>query len=395
MTIACKHVIDTEELSALNDSLVSVLLSIDSRIQNLEGILFLLSIISLELTTVGVFKQTHIDVQARLGNFAFGIVRPYIFHTYCDTHHFSSIMQFQLSYGDIKRIPIQNSFGTWVDEDEANAVGKAPLTLSAIKAQASHVPLATLKYGIQDAFHSTNYYEFEPARLRRTSHPIQGTWTGHCSRTEGDEVINYILRISFRLSSDLKQLIGKGEDFSTTFSVEGRVKRSPTGYNLDFSIVDDDELPKTASGTFDPANDVITMAWSDRRKKDNPDEPYYRPFQLRRTPPSLLRYRYSPREFSEDPVRSRWAFACNAALHQAQEKLWSRKFFEARFQERKRFVELTTRSLIVSMGLTPQRPLTPAETGELEYLRRDLNPSEARFYHALSSFEIQKLPWHP
>ncbi|KIM45643.1 hypothetical protein M413DRAFT_344967 [Hebeloma cylindrosporum] len=359
ITIACKHVIDTEELSALNESLVSVLLSIDSRIQNLEG----------------VFKQTHIDVQARLGNFAFGI--------------------FQLSYGDIKRVPIQNSFGTWVDEDEANAVGKAPLTLSAIKAQAAHIPLAVLKYGIQDAFHSTNYHEFEPAKLRRTSHPIQGTWTGHCSRTEDGEVINYILRTSFRISSDLKQLIGKGEDFSTTFNIEGRVKRSPTGYNFDFSIVDDDELSKTASGTFDPVNDVITIAWSDRRKKDNPDEPYYQLFQLRRTPPSLLRYRYSPHEFSEDPVRSRWAFACNAALHQAQEKLWSRRFFEARFQERKRFVELTTRSLIVNMGLTPQRPLTPAETGELEYLRRNLNPSEARFYHALSSFEIQKLPWHP
>jgi len=40
MTIACKHVVDTEELSALNESLVSVLLSIDSRIQNLEGIWF-------------------------------------------------------------------------------------------------------------------------------------------------------------------------------------------------------------------------------------------------------------------------------------------------------------------------------------------------------------------
>jgi hypothetical protein len=88
MTIACKHVIDTEELFALNESLVSVLLCIDSRIQNLEGILFLLSIISLELMTVGVFKQTHIDVQARLGNFAFGIVRSYIFHTYCVTYHF-------------------------------------------------------------------------------------------------------------------------------------------------------------------------------------------------------------------------------------------------------------------------------------------------------------------
>lgn len=82
MTVACKHVLDTEELSTLNESLVSILVSIDSRIQNLEGILYPLSIISHELTTAGIFKQTHIDVQARLGNFAFGIVRFCIFHTY-------------------------------------------------------------------------------------------------------------------------------------------------------------------------------------------------------------------------------------------------------------------------------------------------------------------------
>ena len=81
MTIACKHVVDTEELSVLNESLVSVLLSIDSRIQNLEGIWFLLLITFLGLTAIGVFKQTHLDVQARLGNFAFGIVRSHFFQT--------------------------------------------------------------------------------------------------------------------------------------------------------------------------------------------------------------------------------------------------------------------------------------------------------------------------
>ncbi|KDR67823.1 hypothetical protein GALMADRAFT_129997 [Galerina marginata CBS 339.88] len=360
INIACKHVVDTEEFSILNESLVSILLSIDYRVQNLEA----------------VFKQTHLDVQARLGNFAFGI--------------------FQLSYGDIKRLPIQNSFGTWVDEDEGKTRGKELITLPIIKAKVAHIPLAILKYGIQDGFHSTDYYEFEPARLRRTAHAIQGTWTGHCSRTEGEEVITYVLRVSFRMSADHRKLKGKGEDFATTFELEGHVNKTRTGYTFEFSLVDDDdEFSKTGSGSLDVANDIITMSWSDRRKKENPDEPYYQPFQLRRTPPSLVRYRYTPHQFDEDPARSRWAFACGAALHQAQEKLWSRRFFQARFAERKRFVELTTRSLIVSMGLTPQKPLNPTESGELEYLRRELNPSEARFYQALSAFEIQKLPWHP
>jgi hypothetical protein len=51
--------------------------------------------------------------------------------------------------------------------------------------------------------------------------------------------------------------------------------------------------------------------------------------------------------------------------------------------------------MIVRMQLTPQIPLSMVEEGELDYLRRTLDPSEARFYQALAEFEIQKLPWHP
>ncbi|CAA7260803.1 unnamed protein product [Cyclocybe aegerita] len=303
MMLGCKHVLDTEELATLNESLVSVLLLVDYCVQNLEA----------------VFKQTHLDVQACLSNFAFGI--------------------FQLSYGDIKRVPIQNSFATWVDEDENTT--KEVITPLSIKTKISRIPLAILKY------------------------------------------------------ADQKQIIGKGEDFGNTFSLTGRVSRTRTGYNFEFVLVDDDELSRTASGHLDTSTNTINLSWSDRRQKENPEEPYYRPIQMRKTPPSLLRYRYTPQRFLEDPVRARWAFAGNAALHQAQEKLWSRRFFKARFMERKRFVELSTRCLIVTMGLTPQKPLTSAENGELEHLRRDLNPSEARFYQALCEFEIQKLPWHP
>lgn len=38
ITIGCKHVLDTEEMAVLSESLVSVLLSIDDRIRNLEGL---------------------------------------------------------------------------------------------------------------------------------------------------------------------------------------------------------------------------------------------------------------------------------------------------------------------------------------------------------------------
>ncbi|KAF9557963.1 hypothetical protein CPC08DRAFT_736574 [Agrocybe pediades] len=358
ITVACKHVLDTDEMAALSESLVSVLLCIDDRIKSLEAIL----------------KQTNMDMQSHFGNFAFGM----------------------LSYGDIKRSPIQNSFGSWVDEDEDKILSKEGISSEIIKKKASAIPHSILKYRIQDGFQCTNYQEYEPAALQKSDHPMQGTWTGQMSRTEGEQIITYIIRVSFKISPGANNLIGKGEDFSTAFDLEGCASQTQTGYEFEFAHIDDkDELVKTASGTFDPVKDILVLSWSDRRKKENPDDPFYQPVELHRTPPSLVRYWYTADRFLEDPVGSRWSFACKAVYHLAQEKLWSRSFFQERFQERRRFVELSTRALIVSIGLTPQHPLNLAESGELESLRRRLNPSEARFYQALSEFEIQKLPWHP
>lgn len=271
------------------------------------------------------------------------------------------------------------------------------ISQSSAKALAATIPHDILKYGIQDGFSSTNYYEFEPGRTLEHSNPIQGTWSGHCLRREGEEVISYVLRISIRVQSDPKRIWGKGEDYANTFKFTGNVDAArSSSVKFAFAISDDkDGITRTCSGYLDLNSDVITAHWSTTKRNDFEDDELNQSFLLRRTPPTLLRYRYTPDQFAEDPVRSRWSFACSAALHQAQEKLWSRRFFEARFEERKKFVELSTRALIVQMGLTPQSPLSIVEKGELEYLRRDLNPSEARFYHALASFEIQKLPWHP
>ncbi|GLB44990.1 hypothetical protein LshimejAT787_1900680 [Lyophyllum shimeji] len=360
MRLACKHVVDTEEFVSLNDSLVSILLAIDHRIQNLEAI----------------FKQTHLDVQARLGNFAFGI--------------------FQLSYGDIRRVPADNSFASWADsEGDLSLVANVALSQEEAKSHAAGIPLDILKYGIQDGYSVTDYYEFENLGPARDGSSIEGTWTGHYQRQFSEESISCVLRVSMRLLDGLK-IVGKGEDFTEAFEFVGDIT-SVTSSSLHFKFVvldKRDGTSRTCTGYLDESCAVITVQWKTVRRADteNRDD---EPFTLRRVPPALLRYRYTPHQFAEDPVRSRWSFACSAALHQAQEALWSRRFFEARFAERKRYVELTTRALIVQMVLTPQVPLTLVEKGELEYLRQDLNPSEARFYQALAEFEIQKLPWHP
>jgi hypothetical protein len=275
-------------------------------------------------------------------------------------------------------------------------MGKEELTLEAIQSSLKYIARDILKFGIQDEFNAVDYYEFEPHRLRGGVNPLQGTWSGHCSRRDGEETITFLVRLSFRLSPDRKALLGKGEDYASTFNFGGSTVRSRGGYDFQFAITDDDGgLCRTCSGHLSISTDTITASWSDRRKKDNPNEIDYASFTLRRTPPFLHRYRYAPHAYAEDPVRARWSFACNAVLHEVQAKMWSRRFFEEKFNDRKRFVELSTRDMVVRMGLTPQQPLTMAERQELDFLRRDLDPSEARFYHALAAFEIQKLPWHP
>ncbi|KAF8069901.1 hypothetical protein FPV67DRAFT_1413425 [Lyophyllum atratum] len=361
MTLACNHVLDTEEFVTLNDSLVSILLAIDYRIQNVEAI----------------FKQTHLDVQSRLGNFAFGI--------------------FQLSYGDIRRVPADNSFASWTSSEADAAIGpKIQLSWEEAKSIASGIPHGILKYGIKDGYSVTNYYEFEDLASDQDSSSIEGTWTGLSPRQFGDEWISCVLRVSIRLSGAFK-IVGKGEDFTGAFEFSGAITSvQESSLTFKFVVLDEkDGTLRTCTGTLDKACATITAQWKTMRRDDSGDDDRDVPFTLKRTPPTLLRYRYTQHQFAEDPVRSQWSFACEAARHQAQEALWSCQFFEARFAERKRYVELTTRALIVQMGLTPQIPLTPVEKGELEYLRQELNPSEARFYQALAEFEIQKLPWHP
>lgn len=294
-------------------------------------------------------------------------------------------------------MPSQNSYATWTDDEDSANTGKVEVSRDLIKASVSEATLKILKYGIKDGYQSTDYFEFEPERMRKVLNPIQGTWTGHCAQQHGDEQITSVIRISILVASNRKRIQGKGEDFNGAFEFEGVIGSSQTSVvEFSFAITNDkDGASRTCRGSLDAGRDVITAQWSSNKKTETGETVPNQTFDLRRTAPSLLRYRYTPHEFAEDPVRSRWAFACSAALHQAQERLWSRRFFEARFTERKRFVDLTTRSLIVSMGLTPQNPLNSSEQGELDYLRRELNPSEARFYQTLAEFEIQKLPWHP
>jgi hypothetical protein len=59
ITLACKHVLDVEEFVALNDSLVSILLAIDYRVRNLEGIYLSTFLVVLIPITWQQFSNKH------------------------------------------------------------------------------------------------------------------------------------------------------------------------------------------------------------------------------------------------------------------------------------------------------------------------------------------------
>ncbi|KAF9553901.1 hypothetical protein CPC08DRAFT_767164 [Agrocybe pediades] len=358
MLVACEHILDPREMHAHTRSFVSLFENVDYRIQNLEAI----------------FKQSHLDIQGRLGNFAFGM--------------------FQLSYGDIKRSPILYSFPTFVAEHASEAPDSKEVTISSIQNQVASIPLTILKCGTQDGCTYTDSYEFETSPS--TAHPLHGTWSGYMSRLDIDlgKDIVHIIRILFRVASDELNIRGRGETYQSVFSFEGQVHRDQAGYSFRFDTDDEDGFRQTASGALDINKGVITMAWLDEMGQDKSEEAYNEPFQLRRTPPTLLRHRYTAAELAEDSVRARWSYAFRAAYHVAQQKLWSFRFFHAKVMEKRRFVELSMRSTIASMGFSPRQPLSQMEALELEHLLRDLCPSEARFYQSLVDFEIKKIPVH-
>ncbi len=107
-------------------------------------------------------------------------------------------MKLQLSYGDIRRVPAQITFGTWNEEDDIISVPREVVTREIIQATLTKTSYEILKYGHRDGFQSTDYFEFEPHRRKHLGapHPLEGTWTGHNSFMEGEDTITYVLRLS-------------------------------------------------------------------------------------------------------------------------------------------------------------------------------------------------------
>lgn len=134
------------------------------------------------------------------------------------------------------------------------------------------------------------------------------------------------------------------------------------------------------------ADDAVTA-----EADDEDDTEQNSSFIFHRTPSSSYRFRYTSEEFKTSRARARWAFAIAAVIHDVQRAHWAWRYFKQRFAERRRFVHLNKADKIARQNLTPWIVLDDEETEELNLLKSQLPPADARFYNAIADYEIQFL----
>lgn len=114
-------------------------------------------------------------------------------------------------------------------------------------------------------------------------------------------------------------------------------------------------------------------------------------FTLRRTPTSSHRFSYTAVQFAENPSQARQCFVIHAVKNQVQKRLYSWRYFQARFSERRRSTVLLEAAERSRRWITPGTGLDSAETQELLDLKRDFETADARFYNALVIFKLEYL----
>ncbi|KAJ7131765.1 hypothetical protein C8R43DRAFT_895670, partial [Mycena crocata] len=352
--LGCKHVLDPAEFDMMNYSMWNIFAAIDERTKNLEAI----------------FKQTHLDVKARLGNFAFGMA----------------------TYGSEAYDPINNSIFTW-EEDSGYAyydedLGPQADDDDATKAKIlDRIPLDVLRYNIFDA--SYEAYDFETQYPSPEVHvdPLDGVWSGHLLRVDGDLSSSAEGLLSLAISRSEDTLSGGVENFLAIAGLSGTVDVD----KVEFTITWPDGWAATCTGQYHVETDTIAGSWSNEAEYIEPNDATSHSFVLHRTPSHIYRFRYTPAEFETNPARARWGFAISAVIHNVQCAGWSWRYLRQRFEERRRFVHLIKSDKTARQELTPWVALDEDESLELEAFKTHVPPADTRFYNVIADYELQHL----
>jgi hypothetical protein len=235
-----------------------------------------------------------------------------------------------------------------------------------------------LKYGVQKDMDPTSY-DLPELEAQEFTEPLGGEWSGYCSRI-GNLSTHGLMQIHITKVSLDDTFEGRGQDIHGIFDIRG--KMGPEGVpDVEMTFIRGDKersegeiCPLVCKARLGPVLGKMFGDWGTH------DVARLGDFSLSRTPTSVYRFFHLNRSYDGNLARDRWVFATQAVLHIVQRRLWSWRYFKARFVDRNRFCQLW-----YCKNLTDHIfALTSEERRELEHLEQMLHPADARFYRSIA-----------
>ncbi|KAJ6566117.1 hypothetical protein B0H19DRAFT_1232478 [Mycena capillaripes] len=360
MQLACVHNLHEDEFPTMSTSLITIFEAVHYRTNRLAG----------------MFKSNAKDGQEGFTDFAFGMFEQLYRYRDWDQR-------------DAKHNTIHNR------QDEENDGLEVPLALGPNPDDDEESAMAF--FAIIDPCILLNKIAGEPIRLHdpqtqlsRTaltdSDPLDGMWTGQLFFPDGSVPYG---TLSMQLTRTTDNFTGVAENSTGLLTVAG----TGSGYRV------------KCKGPYAPWADTITGLWEPKMEDSEEDldrtnnAPTRPKISLRfvfRRPPS---FRFTD---GANRANARWEVAIAAtinmvgptALRKARAQMqWA--WLADRLVERRRFVNLAKRERADWDGLsTPWKMLDDGEAAELQRLKIDLRPCDARVYASLAESELQQLVDH-
>ncbi|THU88449.1 hypothetical protein K435DRAFT_917088 [Dendrothele bispora CBS 962.96] len=403
-----RHILDSYEFTSMAQTITSLFAGLDDRIANL----------------IEIFKQTSIDVDQRIKNYAWGLL--------------------YFPYSETEWNPSANAILPWGNNPDASL---EDFVEDEISKEAERVTVADLRYETNDQtkpgaldYGSSVVWDLEDGSSR--PHPFVGAWSGYLgapdavSRSERSMILAWIWIDAVDAEGNV---VGKCDTANDPFDVTGTITadyhltlmlkaeetyrrlygrldvdtQSVIGEQWDEVEQDDDE--SSESGSEESEDEGSDAGQNDGRTEDGEQfqsgEPPERDldnadgtsrvegdrenadgtFFLCRTPVSVHRFRYTPEQYTAGRALARWKFACQAVLFQVRQRMWSKSYFRDILPERLRLVKLATQRLIDTGEWTPCLPLSEGERDDLGWLLKVTPPTEARFWIDFSSFALDHI----
>jgi hypothetical protein len=276
--------------------------------------------------------------------------------------------------GQFNLMAIDNSFGNTPSDMQLDEWIPSTVDLSTIDP-------GILKYGVQKDIDPLSYdlLALEAQELTEPQHCLAGEWSGYCLRIGNFDThgLTQIHITKFDLDDTFE---GRGQDIHGIFNIRGKMG---TGNIPDVKMTfirgdrersEGEICPLVCKAKLDLVRGKIFGDWGTHDVAKLGD------FSLNRTPTSVYRFLHINRPYDGKLARDRWAFATQAVLHIVQRRLWSWRYFKARFAERNRFCRLWYCKNLIDDILA----LTFEERRELEHLEQTLHPADAQFYRSIA-----------